>query len=136
MDNLNNHQKNIDSLPPEMILEILKYLDLDDLLTIKQTCRRFNQLVEYNDGVWRRHCLQMRTVCPSEIDEDQKQGRTWQEIVQRNYKSVIKQKWMDGTFSNIDSYEKLPPKTMCPLRAESWGEILEAELARETKRST
>ncbi|XP_073528965.1 F-box only protein 48 [Phyllobates terribilis] len=91
MDNLNNHQHNIDSLPPEMILEVLKYLDLEDLLT---------------------------------------------EIVLRNFKSVSKKKWMNGSFTNTDPYEKQPPKTMCPLRAESWGEILEAELARETKRST
>lgn len=60
-----------------------------------------------------------------------------QEIVQRNdSKCIIKQKWMDGTFSNIDSYQKLPRKAMCPLSAESWGEILEAELARETRRRT
>ncbi|XP_075194173.1 F-box only protein 48 [Anomaloglossus baeobatrachus] len=137
MDILNNCQNTIDNLPLEMILEILKHLSLDDLLAIKQTCKHFNQILEDNDWIWRPHCLRLRTVCQSEIDEDRKQGHTWQEIVQRNYsKCVIKRKWMDGTFSNIESYEKLPPKTMCPLSAASWGEMLEAELTRETKKST
>ncbi|XP_075123491.1 F-box only protein 48 [Leptodactylus fuscus] len=130
-----NWQSNLDSLPPEMTLKILNYLDLKSLLAIKVTCKRFYQLLEDNAWLWRRYCLQLRTVCPSEIDEDRKKGHTWQETVQINYRRcIIKQKWKDGDFSNIHSYEKLPEETMCPLSVESWGEILDAELTRETQR--
>ncbi|XP_071995585.1 F-box only protein 48 [Engystomops pustulosus] len=133
---INDCQNSIDSLPPEVILNILSYLNLESLLAIKGTCKCFCQLLKDNDWICRRHCLKMRAVCPAEIDEDRKKGHKWQKIMKMNYrKCIIKQKWIGGEFSDIDSYEKLPPNSMCQLSAESWGEILEAELTRETKRS-
>ncbi|XP_040286113.1 F-box only protein 48 [Bufo bufo] len=134
---MEKRQNSFDVLPLEMLLQILNVLDLKSLLAKKETCKRFHQLLEDNDWLWRRHCLQLRAVCPIEIDEDRKKGHTWQETVRINYKKcIIKQKWKDGVFSNIDSYEKLPPQTMCLLSVESWGEILDAELSRETQRHT
>ncbi len=55
----------------------------------------------------------------------------FQEILQKNYRKVeIKQKWLDGEFSNLTKFEDLPKTHMWSMNAEDWGEILERELAR------
>lgn len=49
----------------------------------------------------------------------------------RNYrKGYVKREWLTGRFSDIRCVEDLPDRSMCVLDAESWGEILEAELER------
>lgn len=49
----------------------------------------------------------------------------------RNYwKSKVKQEWLSGKYSNIPSRNSLPEKSMYPMDADTWGEILEAELER------
>lgn len=55
----------------------------------------------------------------------------FQDILRRNYqKSKVKLEWLSGRYSNISSPINLPEKIMYPMDAETWGEILEAELKR------
>ena len=54
-----------------------------------------------------------------------------QVILLRNYqKSKVKHEWLTGRYSNICSPISLPEKIMYPMDADTWGEILEAELER------
>lgn len=36
----------LDSLPTEVLIKIFKYLDVEDLCKLKQTCKRFNEIIE------------------------------------------------------------------------------------------
>ena len=55
----------------------------------------------------------------------------FQVILLRNYqKSKVKHEWLTGRYSNICSPISLPEKIMYPMDADTWGEILEAELER------
>ncbi|XP_064220264.1 F-box only protein 48 [Aotus nancymaae] len=59
--------------------------------------------------------------------------RSWNDtvILLRNYqKSKVKHEWLSGRYSNICSSISLPEKIMYPMDADTWGEILEAELER------
>ncbi|XP_018422441.1 PREDICTED: F-box only protein 48 [Nanorana parkeri] len=128
------NEDNCFNIPDEFLSEILSNLDVKSLCQINQTCKASNELLENNDLLWRRHCLALRSVCQSEVDEDREKGFTCQETLRRNYsKRVIKQQWLDGRFSNISSYSELPQNSMCPLSVKSWGEIMEAEFRRETR---
>ncbi|NXS10998.1 FBX48 protein, partial [Neodrepanis coruscans] len=77
------------------------------------------------------HCLAVRAVCRREIDGDRGNGYSWKITLLRNYwKSKVKQEWLSGKYSNIPSQHSLPEKSMYPMDADTWGEILEAELER------
>jgi hypothetical protein len=59
----------------------------------------------------------------------------FQVILLRNYqKSKVKYEWLSGRYSNIRSPVNLPEKAMCPMDADTWGEILDAELEREVEK--
>lgn len=49
----------------------------------------------------------------------------------RNYtRSCVKADWLTGRYSGVRSADELLGRTMVPLDAETWGEILQAELDR------
>lgn len=49
----------------------------------------------------------------------------------RNYtRSRLKRDWLRGRYSHVRSAEELSGRRMVPLDAETWGEILQAELDR------
>lgn len=49
----------------------------------------------------------------------------------RNYtRSCVKRDWLRGRYSHVRSANELSGRRMTPLDAESWGEILQAELDR------
>lgn len=55
----------------------------------------------------------------------------FQVILLRNYqKSKVKHEWLSGRYSKLCSSISLPEKIMYPMDADTWGEILEAELER------
>ncbi|XP_036190187.1 F-box only protein 48-like [Myotis myotis] len=55
----------------------------------------------------------------------------FQDTLLRNYqKSQVKHGWLSGKFSNINLPTLLSETTMCPMDAETWGEILDSELSR------
>ncbi|XP_054442923.1 F-box only protein 48 [Pteronotus mesoamericanus] len=125
-------QNNIfECLPLEITLRIFSWLDIQSLCRASMTCRSWNYKIRTNDSLWKPHCLAVRAVCKKEIDDDLKNGYSWRDILLRNYqKSKVKLEWLSGRYSNICSPVGLPEKIMYPMDAETWGEILEAELKR------
>ncbi|XP_006863061.1 PREDICTED: F-box only protein 48 [Chrysochloris asiatica] len=124
-----------EQLPPEVILNIFGQLDIQSMCRASMTCRSWNDVIRNSDFLWKPHCLAVRTVCQREVDEDLKSGHSWRVTLLRNYqKSKVKREWLSGRYSNICSPISLPEKTMHPMDADTWGEILEVEL--ERKKST
>uniref|UniRef100_A0A8C5KBB2 F-box only protein n=1 Tax=Jaculus jaculus TaxID=51337 RepID=A0A8C5KBB2_JACJA len=128
----NESQNNfVELLPLEVTLKIFSQLDVRSLCRASVTCRSWNHAIRNNDSLWRPHCLTLRAVCQREIDDDVESGYSWRVILLRNYqKSKVKCDWLSGRYSNICSSVSLPEKIMCPMDADTWGEILEAELER------
>ncbi|KAG7492818.1 hypothetical protein MATL_G00019110 [Megalops atlanticus] len=120
-----------ETLPVEMCVNIFSKLDIKSLCSAAVTCKQWNHIIEKSDHLWRNHCLTVRAVCQREVDGDREEGLSWKVILVRNYqKGYVKKEWLSGRFSFIHSAEEIPDKSMCPLDAETWGEILEAELER------
>ncbi|KAM5318176.1 F-box only protein 48 isoform 1-T5 [Glossophaga mutica] len=120
-----------EGLPLEVTLRIFSLLDVQSLCRASMTCWSWNCTIGVNDSLWKPHCLAIRAVCKEEIDNDLKSGYSWRDTLQRNYqKSKVKLEWLSGRYSNICSPINLPEKIMYPMDAETWGEILEAELKR------
>ncbi|XP_006909594.1 F-box only protein 48 isoform X1 [Pteropus alecto] len=123
-------------LPREISLQIFSLLDVQSLCRASMTCRSWNCTITKNDFLWEPHCLAIRAVCKREIDDDRKSGYSWMDTLQRNYqKSKVKFNWLSGRYSNLSSSVSLPEKIMYPMDAETWGEILEAELKRYAEKS-
>ncbi|XP_033860089.1 F-box only protein 48 [Acipenser ruthenus] len=121
----------VEILPPEISLQIFCQLDLKSLCNAAVTCQAWNHIIENCDQLWRNHCMTVRTICQKEIDGDRGVGYSWKVTLVRNYrKGYVKKQWLSGCYSNILSSTELPAKSMYPLDAETWGEILEAELER------
>ncbi|XP_010331821.1 F-box only protein 48 [Saimiri boliviensis] len=121
----------VDLLPEEISLQIFSQLDIWSLCKASLTCRSWNDTVRNNDSLWKPHCMTLRAVCRREIDDDLESGYSWRVILLRNYqKSKVKHEWLSGRYSNICSSISLPEKIMYPMDADTWGEILEAELER------
>lgn len=118
-------------LPQEVTLYIFSQLDIQSLCRASMTCTSWFATIRNNDRLWKPHCLAIQAVCRREVDDDRKSGYSWRDILLRNYqKSRVKLGWLSGRYSNICSPISLPETIMCPMDAETWGEILEAELKR------
>ncbi|XP_038607373.1 F-box only protein 48 [Tachyglossus aculeatus] len=121
----------VEVLPPEVTFQIFSKLDIQSLCKAAMTCKRWNQAIEKSDYLWKHHCLTVRAICQKEIDGDRGNGYSWRVTLLRNYwKSKVKHEWLSGRYSNVSSPISLPEKNMCPMDADTWGEILEAELER------
>ncbi|XP_033095173.1 F-box only protein 48 isoform X1 [Trachypithecus francoisi] len=121
----------VELLPQELTLKIFSQLDIRSLCRASLTCRSWNDAIRNSDSLWKPHCMTVRAVCRREIDDDLESGYSWRVILLRNYqKSKVKHEWLSGRYSNICSPISLPEKTMYPMDADTWGEILEAELER------
>lgn len=121
----------VDLLPLEVTCKIFSQLDVQSLCRASETCWSWNRTIRNNDALWKAHCLTARAVCPREIDEDIKRGCTWRVTLLKNYqKSKVKHAWLSGRYSNIRSPVSLPERFMYPMDADTWGEILAAELER------
>ncbi|XP_028298667.1 F-box only protein 48 [Gouania willdenowi] len=51
-------------------------------------------------------------------------------LLRNFHRSVLKRDWLSGRYSDVSSADELRDVTMISLDAESWGEILQAELDR------
>ncbi|KAM8945452.1 F-box only protein 48 [Pelodytes ibericus] len=120
-----------DCLPTEIVYLVLAQLDLRSLCIVSTTCRLLNQMVDNHDVLWKKHCLDLIAIRPSDIQKDQNNGYTWKELLQGNYnRNKTKQEWLDGHYSNISSFSDLPENSMYPMNADDWGDIFKAELER------
>ncbi|XP_069351214.1 F-box only protein 48 [Eulemur rufifrons] len=129
----NESQNNfVEMLPLEVTLRIFSLLDIQSLCRASLTCTSWNNVIKNSDSsLWKPQCLTVRAVCPREIDDDLESGYSWRVTLERNYrKSKVKYEWLSGRYSNIRSPTSLPEKIMYPMDADTWGEILEAELER------
>uniref|UniRef100_A0A8C5MCB1 F-box domain-containing protein n=1 Tax=Leptobrachium leishanense TaxID=445787 RepID=A0A8C5MCB1_9ANUR len=123
-----NGSSYLECIPSELVCRIVDYLDLKDVCSFTQTSKSLNEVVKKHNAMWRRHYLSMKTVCPLDVEQDQKDGYTWKETLQRLYqKSKVKKDWLAGRYSNVRSYSDLPDGGMCPMKAEDWGDIVKAE---------
>uniref|UniRef100_A0A8D3BSN7 F-box protein 48 n=1 Tax=Scophthalmus maximus TaxID=52904 RepID=A0A8D3BSN7_SCOMX len=121
----------VDALPTEMSVKIFGELDTPSLCSAVRTCRRWRDIIEDSDQLWRTQCLSVRTVCQREVDRDRRDGLSWKVTLVRNYtRSRMKRDWLRGRYSHVRSWEELSGRKTTPLDAETWGEILQAELDR------
>ncbi|XP_010608000.1 F-box only protein 48 [Fukomys damarensis] len=130
-ENKESQNNFVELLPLEVTFKIFSQLDIQSLCRASVTCRSWNHTIRNSDSLWKPHCLTVRAVCRREIDNDLENGYSWRVILVRNYqKSKVKYEWLSGRYSNICSPVSLPEKIMCPMDADTWGEILQAELER------
>ncbi|CAJ1052888.1 F-box only protein 48 [Xyrichtys novacula] len=124
-------QNFVETLPTEMSVKIFGELDAGSLCSASQTCKLWHHIIEESEQLWRSQCLQVGTICQREVDRDRRDGLSWKVILVRNYTlSCVKRDWLRGQYSHVRSADELMGRTMTPLDAETWGEILQAELDR------
>ncbi|KAK9540765.1 hypothetical protein VZT92_003195 [Zoarces viviparus] len=120
-----------ETLPTEMSAQIFGELDTGSLCSASQTCKLWHYIIEESDQVWRSQCLLVGAVCQREVDSDRRDGLSWKVTLVKNYtRSRLKKDWLRGRYSHVRSAEELIGRKMVPLDAETWGEILQAELDR------
>ncbi|XP_061843728.1 F-box only protein 48 [Nerophis lumbriciformis] len=118
-------------LPTEMSVKIFEELDAESLCSASSTCRLWHHIIQDSKQLWRRQCHLLRDVCHREVDSDRRDGLPWKVVLVRNYTlGCLKRDWLSGRYSNVTSADQLRHSKMVPLDAETWGEILEAELDR------
>ena len=116
----------IDSLPPEIMLEILSFLNTKSLCQASQTCKKWHDFIYNTELLWRRKC---KSFDREEIAQDIQTG--WRNIFIRNYgTNGIKKRWLEGKFSQAKSLDELPSNHLGPLSCETWGCILDVEISR------
>lgn len=120
-----------ETLPTEMSERIFGELDAGSLCSAAGTCRLWRAIIQDSQQLWRSQCLLIRAVCHREVDRDRRDGLSWKVTLVRNYtRSCVKRDWLRGRYSHVSSADELRGRKMVPLDAESWGEILQAELDR------
>ena len=116
-----------DSLPPEITLEILSFLDTKSLCNVSQTCKRWHDIIYNTDLLWMRKC---KSLDRKDVEEDI-QNSEWRNIFISNYgTNKIKKLWLEGKFSKAKSADELPCNFLGPFNVETWGSILDAEISR------
>lgn len=116
-----------DSLPPEITLEILSFLDTKSLCNVSQTCKRWHDIIYNTDLLWIRKC---KSLDRKDVKEDIENGE-WRNIFVSNYgTNKIKKLWLEGKFSKAKSADELPCNFLGPFGVETWGSILDAEISR------
>ncbi|XP_044045368.1 F-box only protein 48 [Siniperca chuatsi] len=120
-----------ETLPTEMSVKIFGELDAESLCSASLTCKLWHHIIEDSDQLWRSQCLLVRAACQREVDSDRRDGLSWKVTLLRNYtRSCLKRDWLRGRYSRVRSAEELSGRKMAALDAETWGEILQAELDR------
>ncbi|XP_077379942.1 F-box only protein 48 [Festucalex cinctus] len=120
-------------LPTELSVKIFGQLDARSLCRASQTCRLWNDIIGRSQHLWRAHCrcLGVVALCRRQVDDDRRDGLSWKESLSRNYiRSRVTLDWLRGRYSNVASAGELRGRKMAPMDAETWGEILQAELDR------
>lgn len=122
----------LESLPPEIILEILSFLDPRSLCQASQTCKEWYGFIYNSDLLWKRKCNSLNR---EDIKKDIESGLWWRSIFIRNYgTNLVKKRWLEGKYSQAKSLDELPCDInhLGPLSTETWGYILDMEVSRST----
>lgn len=116
----------LDSLPPEIVLQIMSFLDTQSLCQASQTCKRWRDFIYNTDLLWIRKC---KTLDQGEVKRDiqeAEEGRWWRNIFIRNYgANAIKKRWFEGKYRHVKSSDELPKNHFGPMSTETWGCILD-----------
>ncbi|XP_021167420.2 F-box only protein 48 [Fundulus heteroclitus] len=120
-----------ETLPVEMSVRIFRELDPQSLCRASRACRLWHAIIQESEQLWRQQCMLVRAVCQREVDSDRSRGLSWKVTLLRNYRrSQVKTDWLTGRYSRVASADELLGRKMAALDAETWGEILQAELDR------
>ena len=121
---------NLESLPPEIILEIMSFLDTRSLCQASQTCKKWFDICN-SDVLWKTKC---KSLDWEEVEQDIQTGVCWRSIFMRNYgTNLVKKHWLQGKYSQVKSYDEVPSNHLGPLSTETWGSILDMEMQRIRK---
>ncbi|XP_046364780.2 F-box only protein 48-like [Haliotis rufescens] len=122
----------INWLPGDLILEIFSYLDAASLSAAGLACKTWASLIGQSETLWKTKTQQiLDRDAQRYIIQSKSEGNSWKESFQMNYGSnLIRSKWKRGMFSQPKAMLDLPPKVLCPMTADTWGEIFQMELER------
>lgn len=116
----------LESLPPEIILEIMSFLDTRSLCQVSQTCKKWFDLITNSDLLWKKKC---RSLDREEIEKDIQKGLCWRSIFMRNYgTNLVKKRWLEGKYSHLKSHDEVSSNHLGPFSTETWGSILDVEM--------
>jgi len=119
---------NLESLPLEIILEIMSFLDIRSLCQTSRTCRKFFDFIHASNLLWKKKC---RSLDWEEVEKDIQKGLCWRSIYMRNYgTNLVKKRWLEGKYSQVKSQDELQSNHLGPFSTETWGSILEMEIQR------
>ena len=122
---------NLESLPPEVILEIMSFLDTRSLCKVSQTCKKWFDFIYNSDHLWKKKCESLDW---EDIEQDIQTGLCWRSIFVRNYgTNLVEKRWLQGKYSHVNSHDELPSNHLGPLSTETWGSILDMEMQRSRK---
>ncbi|KAK7103524.1 hypothetical protein V1264_018405 [Littorina saxatilis] len=119
-------------VPEEIWLKVFSYLEPPDLYNSSRVCHHWSLLID-KETLWKCQCLSVRdSQIKQQILSDKfKQQRCWKDAYRNNYGCrLIKRRWMEGHFSNVNTLKELPAKVFCSMDVNTWGEIFEHELNR------
>lgn len=121
-------------LPLELSLNVLEFLDAFGLGMALQASPLWQRIIDDHDMLWAQHCRQF---CHSEyIKRDRQAGFTWKETLIRNYGSKqLLRDWISGAFNLPKCYHQLPPRPICRFDANDWGDIIDAQFARDSAKN-
>jgi len=122
---------NLESLPPEIILEIMSFLDIRSLCQASQTCKKWFDFIYNSDLLWKK---KYRSLDREEVEKDIQTSFCWRSIFIRNYgTNLVKKRWLEGKYSQVKSHDDVPGNHLGPLNTETWGSILDMEMQRIRK---
>ena len=123
----------VGELPLELVESIFMHLDPESIVMALKTCKSWNVFLEHDDIIWKNLCLHY---CDYEdVLQDRQTNQTWKSVFANNFgQNGVLKRWMSGKYSKVKSFHELPQSRYCQLmwcfNVETWGMILESELAR------
>ncbi|CAK8692272.1 F-box only protein 48-like [Clavelina lepadiformis] len=115
-------------LPLSLSEDILGQLDICSLSSASQVSRTWNELISESDYIWR---IIYKSLTGTE-DYLALNAMSYKTLaIQRYITLKNKAKWLNGSFSNINSYKDLKNMpSQCKFSKTDWEDILQCELNR------
>eukprot|EP00128_Syssomonas_multiformis_P015500 Colp12_sorted_trinity150504_noHs@9017 len=117
----------MESLPTEVLVEILSHLDHNSLGVAMQVSKHWYEVIHNHDNhLWQPLCVkaQIQQIA-SGVDKADDSSISWKRLLQQHQLSL--NRWLRGDLHrDYSSFESLPPQHMIVQPAEVWGMLLEA----------
>lgn len=114
----------VNHLPAEISVMIFSLTNYEDLCKALQTCTTWHDFINYTDYIWEQLCDD------STLDGPRDELPLKQLAKMSYYKKLTLEFWLSGKMSQVRTVEQLPTFPTRPFDADTWGRILEMELAR------